>query len=49
VNGNEIWVLKEKLKRLEQDLKVWNNKVFGHINISEERIVLKINELDKRD
>ena len=49
INGNEIWILKEKLKRLKKDLKVWNKEVFGHVNISKEKIMSKISELDKKD
>jgi len=32
VSGDDIWVLKEKLKMLKVDLKIWNKKVFGDIN-----------------
>ena len=49
INGNEIWILKEKLKRLKKDLKVWNKEVFGHVDRSKENIMSKISELDKKD
>jgi len=31
VSGNDMLVLKEKLKHLKGDLKVWNKKFFGDI------------------
>jgi len=33
VSGNDMLVLKENLKHLKRDLKVWNKEVFGDINI----------------
>jgi len=32
VKGNDIWVLKEKIKLLKGYFKVWNNDTFGDIN-----------------
>lgn len=32
VLGNGLVMLKEKLKRIKHDLKIWNKEVFGHIN-----------------
>ena len=49
VNGNAIWTLKEKLKRVKLDLKVWNKEIFGDMYKSKERIISSISKLDKRD
>ena len=49
VQGNEILVLKEKLKMLKSDMKGWNKEVFGHIDKIKLDIVKKIQELDMRD
>lgn len=46
INGNELWILKEKMKISKQDLKEQNKQVFGHINRNKKSIVLKINELN---
>jgi len=32
INGQGMWVLKEKLKMLKQDLKTWNKDVFRHLD-----------------
>ncbi|XP_068500940.1 uncharacterized protein [Phaseolus vulgaris] len=49
VQGNEIFVLKEKLKMLKSDLKGWNKDVFGYIDKLKVDILNKIQELDRRD
>ncbi|XP_068503760.1 uncharacterized protein [Phaseolus vulgaris] len=49
VQGNEIIVLKEKLKMLKSDLKGWNKDVFGHIDKIKIDILRNIQELDMRD
>ena len=49
VQGNEILVLKEKLKMLKSDLKGWNRDVFGYAEKSKLEILRKIQELDSRD
>jgi len=49
VQGNEILVLKEKLKMLKSDLKGWNRDVFGHTDKLKFEILRKIQELDSRD
>jgi len=49
VQGNEILVLKEKLKMLKSDLKGWNKEVFGHTDKIKLDIMKKIQELDTRD
>jgi len=42
-------VLKDKLKRLNHNLKIWNNKAFGNISYTTQNIIRKINELEKMD
>jgi len=49
VQGNEILVLKEKLKMLKSDLKGWNKDVFGYTDKLKMDILNKIQELDRRD
>ena len=49
VQGNEILVLKEKLKMLKSDLKGWNKDVFGYTDKLKVKILNKIQELDRRD
>ncbi|XP_068497930.1 uncharacterized protein [Phaseolus vulgaris] len=49
VQGNEIIVLKEKLKMLKSDLKGWNKDVFGHTEKIKLDILRNIQELDMRD
>jgi len=49
VQGNEILVLKEKLKMLKSDLKGWNKDVFGNTNKIKLDILRRIQELDMRD
>ncbi|XP_068491904.1 uncharacterized protein [Phaseolus vulgaris] len=49
VQGNEILVLKEKLKMLKSDLKGWNKEVFGHNDKIKLDILRNIRELDMRD
>lgn len=43
INGWGGYVLKEKLKCLKGDLKVWNKDVFGHI---ENKISVKSQEIE---
>ena len=49
VQGNEILVLKEKLKMLKSDMKGWNKDVFGHVDKIKLEILRNIQELDMRD
>jgi len=49
VQGNEIIVLKEKLKMLKNDLKGWNKDVIGHIYKIKLDILRNIQKLDMRD
>jgi len=43
IQGNDIWVLKEKLK---SSLRLWNKSTFGDINIIKENFVSKLGYLD---
>jgi len=49
VQGNEVSKLKDKLKMLKADLKVWNYEVFGHLNTNKERMLKEIEDLDCQD
>jgi len=49
VQGSAFIRLKEKLKYLKGDLKVWNKDVFGNIQTCKKRIVKEIEELDVQD
>ena len=42
-------ILKDKMKLLKADLKVWNRNTFGCLETSKKRIVLEIEELDAKD
>jgi len=49
VQGNEIKVLKEKLKMLKSDLKGWNKDNFGYTDKIKLDIMNKIQEFEMRD
>jgi len=49
VQGNEIVILKEKLKILKSDLKGWNKEVFGYTDKLKLDTLRKIQELDMKD
>ena len=49
VEGNSIFALKEKLKLLKADLKVWNRSVFGCVEFDKRRIEMEIENLDGED
>jgi len=49
VYGDGLSSLKEKLKKLKRDLKIWNKDVFGYTNLQKQTIINKISELDKLD
>ena len=42
MEGNCIFVLKEMLKLLKADLKVWNRSVFGCVESDKRRIEMEI-------
>ena len=47
--GNAITVVKEKLKRLKGDLKLWNRDVFGNIEMAKKSILQELEALDCQD
>ncbi|XP_068479065.1 uncharacterized protein [Phaseolus vulgaris] len=47
--GNDMIKLKDKLKMLKNDLKVWNMDVFGNIDLKKSRILKRIEEVDCQD
>lgn len=49
VQGNGMTNIKDKLKYLKVDLKVWNRDVFGHLETNKKRIMKEIEELDIQD
>ena len=46
IQGSGLLKMKEKLKCLKGDLKVWNRDVFGNINTSKKRILQDIEDID---
>jgi len=49
VQGNNVSRLKDKLKLLKEDLKMWNRDVFGCMDINKNRIVKEIEALEIQD
>jgi len=47
--GSGFMKIKEKLKCLKRDLKLWNRDVFGNINTSKKRILKDIEDIDCQD
>ncbi|XP_068487034.1 uncharacterized protein [Phaseolus vulgaris] len=47
--GNALIVIKEKLKQLKGDLKVWNRDVFSNIDTSKKPILKELEALDCKD
>lgn len=39
----------KKLKRLKEDLKIWNRKVFGRVDIKIKRLMEEVRELDEKE
>ncbi|PNX99941.1 cysteine-rich receptor-like protein kinase, partial [Trifolium pratense] len=46
VNGSKVFILKEKLKRLKEALKLWNKDVFGFKDLSIDNTVKELNEVE---
>ncbi|MCI13230.1 hypothetical protein A2U01_0034346 [Trifolium medium] len=44
--GKKAYVIKEKLKRIKEELKVWNKEVFGALDLNIEKTVKEINEVE---
>jgi len=49
VQGGGLFVLKEKLKNLKSDLKIWNRDIFENVNQVGKDLQKKIQELNARD
>ena len=49
VQGNNMSILKDKLKLLKADIRVWNKEVFGCMESNKKNIVEEIKELDDKD
>ncbi|XP_068487120.1 uncharacterized protein [Phaseolus vulgaris] len=49
VQGNEILKLKDKLKLLKGDLKIWNRDVYGNLHTIKMSILSEIESLDSLD
>jgi len=49
VEGEGMFVFKEKLNKLKLDLRIWNKEVFGNVNQIGEELQKKMQELDARD
>ncbi|XP_068486289.1 uncharacterized protein [Phaseolus vulgaris] len=47
--GNAFTVIKEKMKRLKGDLKVWNRDVFGNLETTKKSILMELEALDCQD
>lgn len=47
VNGWKMYTFKEKLKLLKEKLRWWNKEVFGYVDLSIEKTVAEMNELDE--
>lgn len=41
VDGCDLFILKDKFKGLERDLKVWNKEVFKNLNCKRKKIFSK--------
>jgi len=49
VQGEGMYIFKEKLKKLKANLKVWNREIFGNVHGINEGLLQMINELDTKD
>ena len=49
VQGNSMSILKDKLKLLKADIRVWNKEVFGCMESNKKNIEAEIEELDDKD
>ncbi|GAU20609.1 hypothetical protein TSUD_33450 [Trifolium subterraneum] len=47
INGRKAHVLKEKMKRLKEELKVWNKEVFGILDLNIDKTVKDLNEVEE--
>ncbi|PNX80939.1 cysteine-rich receptor-like protein kinase, partial [Trifolium pratense] len=47
VKGTKAFILKEKLKRLKEALKIWNKEVFGFKDLRIDKTVKELNEVEE--
>jgi aminoglycoside N3'-acetyltransferase len=47
VRGKKAFVIKEKMKRLKEALKVWNKEVFGLVDLNIDKTVKELNAADE--
>lgn len=48
IHGKKAFILKEKLKKLKEALKVWNREVFGIIDLNIDQTVKDLNDLEEQ-
>jgi hypothetical protein len=48
IQGKKAFIIKEKLKRLKESLKVWNKEVFGIVDLNIDKTVRDLNELEEQ-
>jgi hypothetical protein len=48
IQGIKAFIIKEKLKRLKESLKVWNKEVFGTVDLNIEKTVRDLNDLEEQ-
>ncbi|PNX74096.1 cysteine-rich receptor-like protein kinase [Trifolium pratense] len=46
ITGKKAFVIKEKLKKLKEGLRVWNKEIFGILDLNIEKTVNELNELE---
>ncbi|MCH80366.1 LINE-1 reverse transcriptase like, partial [Trifolium medium] len=46
IKGKKAFVIKEKLKRLKEELRGWNREVFGILDLNIEKTVKELNEVE---
>ncbi|MCH90510.1 hypothetical protein A2U01_0011426, partial [Trifolium medium] len=47
IQGKKAFIIKEKLKRLKEALKVWNHEVFGILDLKIDKTVKELNEVEE--
>ncbi|GAU46303.1 hypothetical protein TSUD_283280 [Trifolium subterraneum] len=47
IHGKKAFIIKEKLKRLKEALKTWNQEVFGIMDLNIEKTVKDLNEIEE--
>ncbi|PNY11621.1 cysteine-rich receptor-like protein kinase, partial [Trifolium pratense] len=47
ISGKKAFVIKEKLKRLKEELRGWNREIFGILDLNIEKMVKELNEVEE--